>query len=145
MDPQHPLQRDVVPFQISGTNRPCGQAIRRFDTSEILIGQAQGDAPPGEAAATHLQATGPEERAVRRMAVGMEPFIGIQPWIGFPVARVLGLQTMTATAQPRQPSHRIGRLRPQCRLRRQIRPCIDQQDPSATFGKGQGSHPTAGP
>ena len=79
------------------------------------------------------------------MAVGMQPFIGIQPGIGFPIAGVLGLQTMAATAEPRQPSNRIGGFRPQCRLRRQIRPCVDQQNPSTTFSQGQGSHATAGP
>ena len=145
MDPQHPLQRGVVPRKIGGTNRPCGHPIRSLDTNEILIREAQGDATPGEAAPTHLKASGPEERPVRRMAVGVQPFIGIKPGIGFPIAGVLGLQTMAATAEPRQPSHRIGGFRPQCRLRRQIRPCIDQQDPSTTFSQGQGSHATAGP
>ena len=79
------------------------------------------------------------------MAIGVQPFIGIKPGIGFPVARMLGLESMAAAAEPRQPSHRIGGFRPQGCLRRQIRSRIDQQDPSTTVSQGQGSNATAGP
>ena len=110
MHAQHPFQRCIVRLQISGSDRPRDHAITTLNPGEVLIRKPQGDPAPGEAAPPHLQTARPQERSIRGVGVGMQQLVGIEPWIGFPVPRMLGLTAVASATEPGQAAQKIGGL-----------------------------------
>ena len=130
--------------QISTADRPTDQAVLAADSSEILIGESQRDASPGEAAATHLPTPGPQKRAINRVLIGMTTFIRIQLRVGLPVAGMLRLTSMPAAADARQPTQHVASRSSEGRRTAQIRTCLKNEHPGATLREGHGSDTATG-
>ena len=115
-------------LQFCSADRPADHAVVAADSSKILVRQPQRDAPPGEAAATHLPTPGPQKRAINRVLVGMTTFIRIQLRVGLPVAGMLRLTSMPAAADPRQPAQHVSNRGSEGRRTVQIRTCLQHEN-----------------
>ncbi len=65
------LQFGVMGRQLTAAQRPTDLFTLHIHTAQILIRKTQGDATPGEAAATNLQSARPQKRLIRRVLIGM--------------------------------------------------------------------------
>ena len=78
------------------------------------------------------------------MAIGVSPLVGVKAWIGFPVPGMLGLTTMTARCQTRDPSRQIAWLGAESGVCLQVRAGIHQQNASTSLSQGEGGHSPTG-
>ena len=71
MDPEEAFERGVVLAELLSPQWPVDPfTVVVNDPGEILIGESQGDASPGQAAASDLQSARPEEGLILRMLIG---------------------------------------------------------------------------
>ena len=92
------------------TDRPVLAIPIVIGSLEFVVRQPQRDATPGEAAPPHLPALCPEKGLILRCLIGESPFIGVERGILFPVARMLGLQSMPSAEQPLRSAQAVGGL-----------------------------------
>jgi hypothetical protein len=103
MNAEPALQFGVMRHQVTALKGPTNLFAINVDTCQILIGKTQSDATPGQTATANLQTSRPEKRLVRRVVVRVDSFVGVQPRVCFPVARMLGLSVMAAAGQSNDP------------------------------------------
>ena len=130
--------------QIGMADRPGAAMAIALGCLEFGVGEAQGDAAPGEALAAHLAAAGPEERLVFRGAVGVLPFVDVEIGIGLPVAGVLGRQALPPAAHGGQALEAVDRLTAEGAGGAQLRAGFEHQHLQAGPGEGEGRHAAAG-
>ena len=144
MDRQLLLEGGIMRGQIGMANGPARPVAIPLGGFEILVGQPQGDSTPGEAAASDLMASRPEEGAIRRMVIRMILFVDIEGRVLLPIARMLGLLTVTASDDPLKATHHVGRLIA-LRLRgRQLGPGFQNKNADPCVGQCHGRNTAGG-
>ena len=145
MDSEEAFERGVMLAELLSPQWPVDPfTVVVNNPGEILIGESQGDASPGQAAASDLQSARPEEGLILRMLIGVVTFIGIELWIGFPVAGMLRLALMATTNDVGQPCDEIERLGSVGLVGSQLRAGIENEDTTTSLCQRHGGYAATG-
>ena len=145
VDPEQPFQAGVVRVEVGRADRPGWPMAIPGAGLELRLGEAQGDASPGEAAAAHLAPPGPEKGRIGRGAPGIAALIHEQVGIVLPEPRMLGLAPLAAAAEVRQALQGVARFAAQGPRRGELRARLQHKHLQTSFRQHHGRHSAGGP
>ena len=110
LDRQKGFELGVPGGEVAVADRPIHPMAIPAGPLELVVGEPQGDASPGEAFAPHLSPPGPEEGAIAGGGVGVALLIDEQLRVGFPVAGVIRGDALPAAADVAEAFEAVERL-----------------------------------
>ena len=145
VDPEQSFQAGVVRVEVCRADRPGRPMAIPGAGLELRLGEAQGDASPGEAAAAHLAPSGPEKGRIGRGAPGIAALIHEQVGIVLPEPRMLGLAPLAAAAEVRQALQGVAGFAAQGPCRGELRARLQHKHLQTSLRQHHGRHPAGGP